>query len=86
MSVVAVFRKKDLTFLPAGVNDSKKLSPLMMETLYEPLCAATYDYGLGTVWPWEIDMIGPNAALQKCYARSSRPFYRPAGCPPMGRY
>lgn len=70
ISVVTLFRDKDLKFLPSGVTDSKKLSHTKLETLYDPICAAAYDIGLGHAWPWEIDQLGPKAALQLCYQRS----------------
>ncbi len=70
ISVVALFRDKDLKFLPSGVTDSKKLSQQKLETLYEPICAAAYDIGLGHAWPWEIDTLKPRPALQLCYKRA----------------
>lgn len=70
IAVVALFRDKDLTFLPSGVTDSKRLTHEKLESLYEPLCAAAYDIGLGHAWPWEIDKHGPNNALQMCFSRA----------------
>lgn len=70
ISVVAVFRDKDLKFLPNGVTDSKKLSTDKLEYLYEPICAAALDIGIGHAWPWEIDKQGAHNALQKSYKRA----------------
>lgn len=70
ISVVAVFREKDLKFLPPGVTDSKKLSNRKMETLYDGVIAAAYDVGVGWAWPWEIDRIGSFQALQRSYKRA----------------
>ena len=70
ISVVTVFRDKDLKFLPPGVTDSKKLTAQKMEALYEPIVAAALDVGLGHAWPWEIDKIGAFQALQRSYKRA----------------
>lgn len=70
ISVVAVFRDKDLKFLPPGVTDSKKLTIEKMESLYESIVAATYDVGIGHAWPWEIDRLGAFQALQRSYKRA----------------
>src|SRR5688572_7506726 len=70
ISVVAVFRTKDLKFLPPGVTDSKKLSDDKLEYFYEPICAAAYDIGIGHAWPWEIDKMGAFQALQRSYKRA----------------
>jgi ribonuclease HII len=70
ISAVAVFREKDLKFLPPGVTDSKKLTSKKMESLYESIVAASLDVGLGHAWPWEIDKMGPSQALQISYKRA----------------
>lgn len=70
ISVVAVFRQKDLTFLPSGVTDSKKLTLAKMESLFDHIVAATYDVGIGHAWPWEIDKMGATDALQMSYRRA----------------
>lgn len=70
ISVVAVFRQKDLTFLPSGVTDSKKLSATKMESMFDQLVAAAYDVGIGHAWPWEIDKMGAFDALQMSYKRA----------------
>lgn len=70
ISVVAVFRDKDLALIPPGVKDSKKLSRNKINELYLPLCQAAYDVGIGWAWPEEIDTIKPGPALQLSYARA----------------
>jgi ribonuclease HII len=70
ISVIAVFRDKDMTFLPAGVKDSKKCSELLRESLYEEICQCAYDIGIGHAWPWEIDSYGPAKALQLSFSRA----------------
>lgn len=70
ISAVAVFREKDLAMLPAGVKDSKKTTEEQRGLLYQPICAAAWDVGIGHAWPWEIDRYGPNEALQLCYRRA----------------
>jgi ribonuclease HII len=70
ISVVAVFREKDLTLLPTGVKDSKKTSEEQRGLLYLPICNTAFDVGIGHAWPWEIDRMGPSAALQLCYRRA----------------
>jgi len=70
IAVVAVFRPKDLTFLPPGVTDSKKLSHTTLESLYEPICAAACDIGIGHAFPVEIDSMGVRKALQLTYQRA----------------
>lgn len=70
ISVVAVFRPKDFTFLPSGITDSKKLTHDKLEALYEPICAAASDIGIGYALPSEIDLLGVSDALQLCYKRA----------------
>lgn len=70
ISVVAVFRDIDLTLLPPGVTDSKKLDKPKREALFEPLIAAAYDVGIGHAWPWEVDSLSPAEALHLSYRRA----------------
>lgn len=70
IAVVAVFRQKDFTFLPPGVTDSKKLSHSSLEALYDPICAAASDIGIGHAMPEEIDRLGVSVALQLTYQRA----------------
>lgn len=70
ISVVACFREQDLLRLPSGVTDSKKLSEVKRETLYEELCVVPLDVGVGHAWPEEIDRLGPSPALQLSYRRA----------------
>lgn len=70
VSVVAVFREKDYTFLPSGVTDSKKTSEAQRGSMYDSLCAAAYDVGIGHAWPYEIDTLGVATALQLSYTRA----------------
>lgn len=72
VAVVAVFRDKDLAMLPPGVRDSKKTTEEQRGMLFEPLIKAAWDVGLGHAWPWEIDRMGPSAALQLTYHRALR--------------
>jgi ribonuclease HII len=70
ISVVAVFRQKDMVLLPPGVRDSKKCSEIQREMLFDPIIAAAFDTGVGHAWPWEIDSLGPFQALQLTYTRA----------------
>jgi ribonuclease HII len=70
ISVVAVFRDKDLNLIPPGVRDSKKLSRNKINELYVPLTFSAYDIGIGYAWPEEIDTIKPGPALQLSYKRA----------------
>lgn len=70
IAVVAVFREKDLTLLPPGVKDSKKTSEAERGMMFLPIVKAAWDVGMGHAWPWEIDRLGPNEALQLCYRRA----------------
>lgn len=70
IAVVAVFREKDLALLPAGVKDSKKTSEDQRGMMFLPICKAAWDVGVGHAWPWEIDRMGPSAALQLTYRRA----------------
>jgi ribonuclease HII len=70
ISVVATFRPPDLTLLPPGVTDSKKLTEEKREQLYLPICKAALDIGVGWAWPWEIDEMGVTDALQLSYKRA----------------
>ncbi len=70
ISVVAVFRARDLLLLPPGVKDSKKCTEKQRDMLYLPLLNTSYDLGVGHAWPWEIDTLGPAVALQLSYTRA----------------
>lgn len=70
ISVVAVFRPRDLALLPPGVKDSKKCTEAQRSGLYLPLCRAAFDVGIGHAWPWEIDQYQPYRALQLSYKRA----------------
>jgi ribonuclease HII len=45
-----------------GLNDSKKLSESMRETIFKEIICGDFKFGLGVVWPEEIDNFG----LSKC--------------------
>lgn len=45
-----------------GINDSKKLSPKMRLDLYGKI-VLNAKFGIGVIWPWEIDKYG----LSKCF-------------------
>lgn len=68
--MVAVFRSSDLTLMPPGVKDSKKVSEFQRSTLFWTLCNVAYDIGIGHAWPWEIDQYKPYPALQLSYSRA----------------
>lgn len=70
LSAVAVFREKDLALLPAGVTDSKKVTEKNRDSLYLPITNTALDIGFGHAWPWEIDDLGPETALQLSYQRA----------------
>lgn len=70
ISVVAVFKNKDLPKLPTGVTDSKKTTEKTRSSLYLPLCQLAHDVGIGHAWPWEIDSMGVAEALQLSYKRA----------------
>ncbi len=70
LSSVAVFRQEDLKFLPSTVRDSKKLSHSARDALFWPIQAAALDVGYGHAWPWEMDDLGPQRALQLSYQRA----------------
>lgn len=70
ISAVAVFQPSDLRLLPPGVTDSKKLNDAKREALFVPICNAATDIGIGWAWPWEIDELGAQPALQLSYERA----------------
>lgn len=70
LSVVTVFRDKDLALLPPGVTDSKKVTEKNREALYLPIINTALDVGFGHAWPWEMDDLGPKQALQLSYTRA----------------
>jgi ribonuclease HII len=70
ISAVAVFDETALALIPPGVTDSKKLDDDRRRRLYLPLCSAAVDVGIGHAWPWEIDTLGAQPALQLSYKRA----------------
>lgn len=70
IAAVALFGEKELLMLPTGVRDSKKTSEAQRGMMYLPICNAAIDVGIGHAWPWEIDRLGPNEALQLAYRRA----------------
>lgn len=70
LSCVTVFHQEDLKFLPSKVTDSKRLSYRARESLFLPIQAAALDVGYGHAWPWEMDDLGPERALQLSYQRA----------------
>lgn len=70
ISVVTVFRDRDLVLLPPGVKDSKQTTEAQRQGMYLRLCDAAQDIGVGHAWPWEIDELGVSAALHLSYRRA----------------
>jgi ribonuclease HII len=70
ISVVVVTRPSDLTLLPKGVTDSKKLSEKRRDSLFLTLIATVFDKGMGVVEAQEVDEMGPKFALQESYKRA----------------
>jgi ribonuclease HII len=70
VAVVYVMDDHTKGVFPAGVTDSKKLSPVARAGMYLPLLAAARDVGLGACSAKEIDELTPKVALQECYRRA----------------
>jgi ribonuclease HII len=70
VSVVAVMYEDQQGNVPHGVTDSKKLSTIRLESLFNPLTDFCLDYGVGHSWPHEIDEFGPAQGLQLAYSRA----------------
>lgn len=70
VSVVVLTRPQDLTFLPKGVTDSKKLSEKRREMFFNQLLESVTDIGIGSCDAWEIDAMSPGRALQETYRRA----------------
>ncbi len=49
----------------SGLTDSKKLTAKKRQAIFDQLQAANVSYGLGWVWPEQIDEIGLSAALKQ---------------------
>jgi ribonuclease HII len=59
---VALADQAALDALPAGVRDSKLLSPRQREALFAPIAATLLGYAVGHVTPAECDALGMTAA------------------------
>jgi len=60
---VTVVDRATIFALPSGVRDSKMLSPLARERLFDPLRAAVTAYSIGHATSDECDLLGMTAAL-----------------------
>jgi ribonuclease HII len=67
---VAVVTAASLAVLPPGVADSKLLSPLARERLFDPLAAAVAAYAVGHASPAECDELGMTSAQRLATTRA----------------
>lgn len=67
---VALFTADALELLPAGVADSKLLSPIQRDALFLPLIAAVTEYAIGHASPLECDELGMTKAQRLATARA----------------
>lgn len=69
---IAVVDRRSLRHFPVGVRDSKMLSPMRREQLFEPLRTAVVSYAVGHATPDECDLYGmtkaQHLAAQRAFA------------------
>jgi ribonuclease HII len=67
---VVVVTAKSLSAMPAGVADSKLLSPVQRERLFSPLSASVLEYAIGHATSLECDELGMTKAQRLATSRA----------------